>query len=257
MNKRKQKNRRLRQAGNVLLAFVLALGISAVPVQAAGPSADVSAAEKKEVNLKQAKKITLKNTKGKNKSEVAAIKKLLQKNLDTDECRDVESVLDLNSSVYKWTKDGRLKELCILGLKGKVSLKAFKKLEVFDCGEGLEYNITGLDVSKNSQLKELRCECLRLKNLDVSKCLKLVNLSCGGNQLTRLDVSKCSKLVDLACFDNKLTSLDVSGCPKLEGLSCAGNQFTSLDLSNNPLLSRICVSCDDNVTVTYYSDSAQ
>ncbi len=248
MNKRKQINRRLRQAGSILLAFVLALGISAVPVQAAGLSADVLAAEKKEVSLKQAKKITLKNTKGKNKSEVAAIKKLLQKNLDTDKCDNeyVSFLLDLNSDAYKWTKGGRLKKLYIHGLKGKVSLKAFKKLEYFECNaeNGETFNVTGLDVSKNSQLKELYCRILKLTSLDVSKNPKLEKLECYNNKITSLDLSKNKKLKTVYCWGNKLKSLDVRGCSKLERLNCGENQLASLDVSGCPKLEDL--GCGEN-----------
>lgn len=205
MKMRKQKNTRLRQTGNILLAFVLALGISAVPVQAAGLSAAVTAAEKKAVNLKQAKEITLKYTRGKNKADVKVIKKILEKNYSGD---DISSYMDLDSSCYKWTKEGRLKELALDNdnLTGKLSLKGLAELSRLSVRNT---NLTGLDVSKNPKLRYLDCEENKLASLDVSKNPKMENLDCCHNKLTSLDLSKSPKLKSVYCYGNKLKKFEL------------------------------------------------
>ena len=72
---------------------------------------------------------------------------------------------------------------------------------------GLE--LTDLDVSKNTALKELDCSASiadnhyveprynYLKNLDVSKNIALIKLDCSNNPLSSLDVSKNTALKDL------------------------------------------------------------
>lgn len=260
MNTGKQKNTRLRQVGTMLLAFVLVLGLSAAPVQASGLS-DVAPAGKKEVSIKQkSKKIVLKNTKGKNKSEVAALKKMLKNNsFLIDNPNIVSFYSDLNNKeYYKWTEDGRLKYCALDILSGVVSMKAFKKLEVLDCKEcqcgdrlirldlsqnkelkkvHCEYNaLANLNVSGCQKLEELYCRGNKLKSLDVSGCPELRKLDCGYNKLASLNVSGCPELWYLDCSENKLKSLDVSGCPKLKKLYCQENKLTSLDLSNNKIL---------------------
>ena len=66
-----------------------------------------------------------------------------------------------------------------------------------------------------------------LTSLDVSKNSALTHLWCFDNQLTSLDVSKNTKLIYLSCFKNQLTSLDVSKNIALIGLDCSANQLST------------------------------
>ena len=96
--------------------------------------------------------------------------------------------------------------------------------------------LTTLDVSKNTALKQLDCSSNQLTILDVSKNTALDCLYCLGNQLTSLDVSKNTALTGLYCSDNQLTALDISNNTALEWLFCYNNQLTFLDISNNTAL---------------------
>ncbi len=236
--------------GILALALTLTVGMTAAPVQAA--MADMAPGEAQGAILKQKPKVTLEHTRGKSTKDVKVIKKILEKN----NLGNFQYYTDLNGNCYKWTKKGRLSELHLNGgcLKGKVSLKGLTALTIVSVERN---HLTNLDVSGNTKLKVLNCKWNKLSKLDVSKNTKLTELECGWNQLTNLNLSKNAKLELLTCPGNKLSKLDVSKNTELKELRCDENQLTSLDLSNNPLLNRGCVSCDDNVTVTYYSDSAQ
>lgn len=96
--------------------------------------------------------------------------------------------------------------------------------------------LTTLDVSKSTSLKELYCNNNQLKNLNISKNTMLQILNCYGNQITILDVNKNTKLTELRCSMNQLTSLDVSYNTSLQILDCFANLLTSLDVGNNTLL---------------------
>ena len=104
---------------------------------------------------------------------------------------------------------------------------------------GLEcvgYELTALDVSRNTALTSLVCSYNQLTVLDVSRCTALTSLQCGGNQLTVLDVSRNTILTSLYCGNNQLTALDVSRNTALTSLECKYNQLTALDVSKNTAL---------------------
>ena len=117
-------------------------------------------------------------------------------------------------------------------------IEFFPNLLYLYCGEN---NLTSLDVSKNSELKELRCSNNPLNSLDVSKNKKLEELYCDENNLNSLDVSQNTALEKLFCTNNPLASLDVSKNTELKYLYCYENQLTSLDVSKNiQLISLFC-----------------
>ena len=94
--------------------------------------------------------------------------------------------------------------------------------------------LTSLDVPKNKKnLEMLHCYSNQLTSLDVSGCTALTYLHCYSNQLTSVNVSGCTKLKILECYFNQLTSVNVSGCTALSSLYCYSNQLTSLDVSEN------------------------
>ena len=142
-------------------------------------------------------------------------------------------------------------------------------LEYLDCSEN---NLTQLDVSKNTALEVLYCSENNLTQLDVSKNVKLWDLYCSENNLTQLDISKSVELRDLSCAKNNLTQLDVSKNTELQDLDCSGNNLTQLDVSENAKLCELkcynnnisqldvsnksnlrILSCDRNVQVTGYN----
>ena len=111
-------------------------------------------------------------------------------------------------------------------IAGAGSMTVYGKVLKFDCNENME-NITGIDVSHNTQLAFLDCGSNSLTALDVSNNKELVNLGCGSNSLSSLDVKNNTKLEWFDCKDNSLTSLDVTNNTQLQGLYCQDNNFTT------------------------------
>lgn len=130
------------------------------------------------------------------------------------------------TNIYLYNKN-------IQSLKG---IECFVNLVNLNCTSN---QLTTLDVSNNTKLRELCCGSNRLTRLDVSKNIALERLRCFGNQLTSLDVSKNTALRDLDCWDNQLTNLDVSKNTALTKLDCGNNHLTNLDISKNVNLSEI------------------
>jgi internalin-related protein len=95
---------------------------------------------------------------------------------------------------------------------------------MFDCNGN---NLSNLNISNNTELKELNCSNNQLSGLDISKNTKLTMLNCSNNQFTTLNVSKNTLLTDLSCSSNQLSSLDISKNMKLAMLDCYGNKFTT------------------------------
>ncbi len=112
------------------------------------------------------------------------------------------------------------------------TMTVYGNITGFDC----HYNqdrLTAIDISNNTELKELNCNGNSISSLDVSKNTKLEKLNCGYSNLTSIDLSKNTKLVYLQLHNNKLSSLDVSNNRKLGQLRCDKNRLTSLDVSKN------------------------
>lgn len=197
--------------------------------------------------------IILKNTKGKDAKDVAALNKIF---LEHD--RTYFFSEDLNSSEYKWDSNGRLigldwsverggdllskyqsnggietgwiRDLDFMGTLDLSELTALKQLEC------RHLKISGLDISKNTALEYLDCRDCTLKSLDVSKNTKLKTLGCSENQLSKLDVSNNTALEILVCAENQLSDLKVSQNTKLIWLCCEKNKIGSLDVSANTAL---------------------
>ena len=89
-------------------------------------------------------------------------------------------------------------------------MKVYGDLTGFNCRDN-GANLTALDLSHNTQLKEL---------------------DCGGNRLTTLDVSHNTQLQKLYCLSNNLTTLDVSHNRWLKKLYCIGNNFSTAALDD-------------------------
>ena len=77
-------------------------------------------------------------------------------------------------------------------------------------------------------LTKLYCVGFQLTELDVSKNTALTTLLGGWNQLTALDLSNNTALTHLSCGSNQLTSLDVSRNTALTELSCCGQKRSGL-----------------------------
>ena len=99
--------------------------------------------------------------------------------------------------------------------------------------------LTSIDISKNTALKQLVCDQNQLTSLDVSKNTALESLSFAINKLTNIDIIKNTNLITLDCQANLLTSLDTSKNILLQTIYSHYNKLTSLDLSKNTVLKNL------------------
>lgn len=83
----------------------------------------------------------------------------------------------------------------------------------FDEFEDVGYQLTGLDVSHNTELENLDCANAGLTSLDVSRNTKLRKLNCAKNQLTHIELNNCLELEYFNANDNEFSVLDVSKTP--------------------------------------------
>lgn len=207
-----------------------------------------------ELHEKKKETVTLKNTEGKNTSDVAAIKEILEQQaaqgLDVTNLGESGDGTDMNNFFcYEWKDKGRLERIdwnsC--GLKGELSLGKLTELNLLSC---MDNSLTGLDVCENKKLTHLCCSENSLVSLDISRNKKLTYLECGKNLLTALDVSRNKRLTYLGCAGNSLTKLDIGKCTKLGELNCSGNQIATLDVRNCQLYHGDYFMADKNVKVT-------
>ena len=107
------------------------------------------------------------------------------------------------------------------------------------------YNeLTSLNISGCTALRELDCSTNQLTSLNISGCTALTELNCRDNQLTNLNVSGCTALTELNCRYNKLKTLNISGCTALTTVDCSINQMTSLDVTGCTALTTL--DCGEN-----------
>ena len=148
-------------------------------------------------------------------------------------------LLELDADLFEWDKVGygvitddkiawitgiEVRNMNISTLEG---IRYFTALEELWCEENL---LTSLDVSNNTEFKELNFNFKHLTSLDVSKNTALTDLQCNNNQLTSLNVSNNILLAYLHCSSNQLTSLDVSKNKSLYRLYCYDNNIKGTNM---------------------------
>lgn len=181
---------------------------------------------------------TLKNTAGKNASDVAVLEKIIKEQA----ALEADVSWNLNDSSYTWDKNGRLTAIDweFVSLCGDISMEGLSALTSLNCAQN---SMSSLDVSKNTSLTYLDCNGAGVKTLDVSRNTALTYLNCSANRLKSLDVSKNAALTHLDCNcqldEVKLSSLDVSKNTALTYLDCGLNQLGSLDVSKNTALTQL------------------
>ena len=148
------------------------------------------------------------------------------------------------------------------GVASLVGIEHFTKIESLDASKN---SLTSVNLSLNTNLKEIKLRMNSLKeidvshqpaleildlgsneigSLDVSMCAALKELDVGNNRFMSIDVSKNTNLTRLDVSGNNLRVLDVSALNSLSSLYCGDNSLNTLDLSNNPNL-RI-LGCSNN-----------
>lgn len=108
--------------------------------------------------------------------------------------------------------------------------------------------ITGIDLSQNPELWELRISNLPLASLDLSNNRKMKILFWNNQDVSdgklQNNLQYLRLLQQLSCYADTLASLDVSMLPDLAYLDCHKNLIKTLDLSKNPALTSL--NCGDN-----------
>lgn len=114
---------------------------------------------------------------------------------------------------------------------GVITAEAVNSIDCY--GMGIE-SLSGIE--KFPMLASLVCSNNQLTALDVSENTALKELNCYNNQLTALNVGKNTALQSLDCGENQLTTLDVSNNTALQYLACSSNRLAVLDVSQNTAL---------------------
>lgn len=120
------------------------------------------------------------------------------------------------------TSDGKLE---IEGLQG-----------TWENGKTIEYTVSAPTILLKGKITALNCQNCLLTGIDLSKCSQLTSLRCSWNKLQQLDVSHLPLLQELRCSWNELSTLDLSNNKDLRLLFCSQNKLQSLDLHTVPLL---------------------
>ena len=95
----------------------------------------------------------------------------------------------------------------------ELDLKSMKKLEYFDYSNG---PLESIDLSNNTNLKQVWIENANIKTIDIKKLKKLRNAIFYGVTLEELDISNNPNLVAVRTYNTNVKVLDVSNNPKLE-----------------------------------------
>ncbi len=161
-----------------------------------------------------------------------------------------------NGKIVEFTEEWRVVEGKTIKIycRGNVTqldcdYSQLSSLNISNCSSLKELNccnnfLKELNVSNKTSLHTLRCNDNQITQLDVTSCSALKELNCRGNKLKELNVSKNKNLVFLHCGQNFLSKLDVSGNPALADLNCDENQLTYLNISNNGSLKKLCCACN-------------
>ena len=171
-----------------------------------------------------------------------------QNNIAIDETNFPDANFRTWLKKQSYGEDGVLTPQEIMSVKemkpNNQKIKSLKGIEFFTELTSLWFNnnqVTELDVSANTKLKELRFPNNKIaQGVDISHLADLEYFNCIGNGVSSVDVSNNPKLVQLFVGQNPLlTSLDVSKNPVLNQLYFNNCSLTSIDLSNNLKLKRL------------------
>lgn len=126
----------------------------------------------------------------------------------------------------------------IESLKG---IEVFPNLNFLNCSRN---QLTELDVTKNTHLRNLYCYENLIESLNLSDLKELEEINCECNMITSLNLQGCTKLKTLYCNNNDLTELDLTNCVNVETLNCSSNEIQELNLDNCTKINRLF--CQDN-----------
>ncbi|WP_324720406.1 hypothetical protein [Salinimicrobium sp. HB62] len=109
-------------------------------------------------------------------------------------------------------------------------IEAFINLTYLTCHSN---ELTELDVSANTSLRNLHCPINRIETLILPATETLTWLTFSQNNLAEIDLSGTPNLTNLTGSWNQLTSIDLTPHVKLTRLNLSGNKLTSIDLTSN------------------------
>ncbi|TWO31883.1 T9SS type A sorting domain-containing protein [Seonamhaeicola sediminis] len=95
-------------------------------------------------------------------------------------------------------------------------------------------NLSTLDISANTKLREVRCYNIGLNTIiySASPYNNMTFIDCGSNNLNSLELAKFPNIETLWCYYNNLSSLDFSNNILLQSLDFGGNSgLTNINLS--------------------------
>ncbi len=191
----------------------------------------------------------LKNTKGKNATDVSILEGIVKEQLAAG--ADVPVDLD-NEDAYSWDNNGNLSSIYWSDrkLKGSISFSGLMSLRWIYCNNN---NLTKLNASNCGQIYEIVCDHNELSELSVQGCVELVCLCCDNNALKKVNgLEDCNKLNILDCQENLLSELNISGNAKLAHLNCYGNAISNLNVKG---LNLSVFNYDNVTTVTGWKEN--
>lgn len=126
-----------------------------------------------------------------------------------------------------------------------LNLSENKNLTYLDCSNN---DIKSLNISQCKDLTYLNCSDNNLKsNIDVSNNTELKDLICGWNGDMQLNLKNNTKLQTLNIFKGRIKEIDLSNNLELRTLNCNSSGVTKLDLSKNPELTELY--CNENYSL--------
>ena len=105
-----------------------------------------------------------------------------------------------------------------------------------------ENRIESIDLSKNTNLRQLTIRGNRLTRLDLTNNTELRVVECSWNNLSELNLNGLTNLILLEAFYGNLQQLNLSTNTSLDVLLLNGQDLTSIDLRNNINLTELWIS---------------
>jgi hypothetical protein len=114
-----------------------------------------------------------------------------------------------------------------------LDLSANTQLKELYCSKNFMFT---LDVSNNPLLEILYCDGNVLSALDITNNINLKELNCSFNALSSINLSQNNNLEKLYIISNNINNINVSNITNLKRLTLHDNNLSSINISNNPLL---------------------
>lgn len=152
-----------------------------------------------------------------------------------------------NDGLIQKSEAAKVKELLIMQrkIKSLAGIECFINLELLDCSHN---ELTKLDLSKNTVLREVYCAGNKIDSIDISGSESLERLNCSNNRISSIDVTHNPKLRYFACSMNNgsmskdnygIQEIDVTQNPELEILEAHYLHISSIDVTQNPKLKKL------------------